>query len=75
MLHKFPKTCILAKRTVSHKFIPEYPPHDDMAILKLLLSLITIFIYLLVKEASHIMFNDFWVLLALFLFNLISYIK
>lgn len=45
MLDKFLKTCILAKRTVSHGFISEYPPHDDLAILKLLLSLITIFIY------------------------------
>ena len=53
----------------------QYTPNYNVDIWKLLVLFITIFIFVLVKEAFQITFNDFWLLFALFsyLFNLTNY--
>lgn len=62
-----------SETVTSHEFMFLYTPNYNVDILKLLF--VTIFIFMLVKEAFQITFNGFWVLFALFsyLFNLINY--
>lgn len=54
----FSKTSIQARELI-HQFLSRYPSNYDAAILKLLLSFITIFIFVLVKEVFQITFNNF----------------